>query len=159
MAEQRSYTGEYIYVGVDVHKDMYTVTCVCQRQIVKTATVPADPARLAESLARWFRGATLSSAYEAGFSGFVLHRPLTGRDHQPCGQSGVCRGGRQRESQNGSPRRQETGNRFDGRALAWHRGPDGSRGTCPASPAHPRRLSNTVPPMPARSKPHCISLG
>ena len=77
MAEQRSYTGEHIYVGVDVHKATYTVTCVCQRQIVKTATVPAEPARLAESVSRWFPGARLSSAYEAGFSGFVLHRART----------------------------------------------------------------------------------
>ena len=53
------------------------MTCVCQRQIVKTATVPAEPVRLAESLLRWFPGATLSSASEAGFSGFVLHRALT----------------------------------------------------------------------------------
>src|SRR4029434_9647011 len=78
MAEQRiSYTGERIDVGIDVHKETYTVTCLCQRQIVKTATVPADPARLAESLSRWFPGARLFSAYEAGFSGFVLHRALT----------------------------------------------------------------------------------
>jgi hypothetical protein len=63
MTEQRlSYTGERVYVGIDVHKVTYAVTCVCQRQIVKTATVPADPARLAESLLRWFPGATLSSA-------------------------------------------------------------------------------------------------
>ena len=78
MTELRlSYTGEHIYVGVDVHKATYTVTCVCQRQIVKTATVPAEPARLAESLSRWFPGARLSSAYEAGFSGFVWHRART----------------------------------------------------------------------------------
>src|SRR5215471_18993443 len=78
MAEPRiSYTGERIDVGIDVHKETYTVTCLRQRQIVKTATVPADPARLAESLPRWFPGAILSSAYEAGFSGFVLHRALT----------------------------------------------------------------------------------
>ena len=77
MTEPRlSYTGERVYVGIDVHKATYAVTCVCQRQIVKTATVPADPGRLAESLPRWFPGATLSSAYEAGFSGFVLHRVL-----------------------------------------------------------------------------------
>jgi hypothetical protein len=45
MAEQRmAYTGERIDVGIDVHKETYTVTCLCQRQIVKTATVPADPA-------------------------------------------------------------------------------------------------------------------
>src|SRR5499427_4974302 len=78
MAESRlSYSGERVYVGIDVPKATSTVTCVCQRRMVKTATVPADPARLAVSVPRWFPGATLSAAYEAGFSGFVLHRPLT----------------------------------------------------------------------------------
>jgi hypothetical protein len=43
MAAQRlSYTGERIDVGIDVHKATSTVTCLCQRQMVKTATVPAD---------------------------------------------------------------------------------------------------------------------
>src|SRR5499427_10953407 len=78
MAEQRiSSTGERIDVGIAVHKETYTMTCLCQRRIVKTATVPAEPARLAESLLRWFPGARLFSAYEAGFSGFVFHRALT----------------------------------------------------------------------------------
>ena len=78
MTEQRrSYAGECVYVGVDVHKETYTVTCVCHQQIVKTATVQAEPAGLAASLLRWFPGATLYSAYEAGFSAFVLHRALT----------------------------------------------------------------------------------
>ena len=78
MTEQRlSYIGERVYVGVDVHKETSTVTCVCQRQMVKTATVPADPASFAVSLLRWFPGATRYSAYEAGFSAFVLHRALT----------------------------------------------------------------------------------
>ena len=78
MTEQRrSYTGECVYVGVDVHKETYTVTCVCHKQIVKTATVQAEPAGLAASLPRWFPGATLYAVYEAGFSVFVLHRVLT----------------------------------------------------------------------------------
>src|SRR5499427_2065538 len=78
MAAQRiSSTGERIDVGIDVHKETYTVTCLCQRQMVKTATVPADPVRLAASLPRWFPGAKIFSAYEAGFAGFVLHRVLT----------------------------------------------------------------------------------
>jgi len=72
-----SYIGRIVYVGVDVHKETYTVTCVCNKQIVKTATVQAEPAGLAASLLRWFPGATLYSAYEAGFSAFVLHRALT----------------------------------------------------------------------------------
>jgi transposase len=78
MTEQRrAYAGECVYVGVDVHKATYTVTGVCHKPIVKTATVQADPAGLAASLPRWFPGATLSSVYEAGFSAFVLHRVLT----------------------------------------------------------------------------------
>jgi len=78
MTDQRlSYVGQHVYVGVDVHKDTYTVTCIHHKRIVKTATVQADPASLAASLPRWFQGATLSSVYEAGFSAFVLHRSLT----------------------------------------------------------------------------------
>jgi transposase len=64
-------------VGVAVPKETYTVTGVCHKQIVKTATVQAEPAGLAASLPRWFPGATLYSAYEAGFSACVLHRVLT----------------------------------------------------------------------------------
>jgi transposase len=77
MTDQRlSYVGHHVYVGIDVHKDTYSVTCIHNKRIVKTATVPADPAGLAVSLPRWFPGATLSSVYEAGFSAFVLHRAL-----------------------------------------------------------------------------------
>ena len=78
MTEQRrSYAGECVYVGVDVPKETYAVTCVCHQQIVKTAAVQAEFTGFAASLLRWFPGATLYSAYEAGFSAFVLHRALT----------------------------------------------------------------------------------
>lgn len=77
MVDQRlTYSGRIVYVGIDVHKDTYAVTCVCDKKIVKTATVPADPAGLAASLQRWFPDAMLSTVYEAGFSAFVLHRAL-----------------------------------------------------------------------------------
>lgn len=77
MTNQRlTYRGRIVYVGVDVHKETYAVTCVCDKKIVKTATVQADPAGLAASLQRWFPDATLSAVYEAGFSAFVLHRAL-----------------------------------------------------------------------------------
>ena len=74
---RRSYAGECVYVGVDVHKETSTVTCVCHKQIVKIMTVQAEPAGLAASLPRWFPGATLYSVYEAGCSAFVLHRVRT----------------------------------------------------------------------------------
>jgi transposase len=77
MTDQRpTYSGRIVYVGIDVHKDTYAVTCICDKKIVKTATVQADPAGLAASLQRWFPEATLSAVYEAGFSAFVLHRAL-----------------------------------------------------------------------------------
>src|SRR5882672_7315419 len=81
MTEQRrSYAGECVYVGVDVHKETYTVTCVCHKQIVKTATVQAEPASLVASLQRWFPGATLASAPRPGFlpSYCIGHSPKRG---------------------------------------------------------------------------------
>jgi len=72
-----TYSGRMVYVGIDVHKDTYAVTCICDKKIVKTATVQANPNGLAASLQRWFPDATLSAVYEAGFSAFVLHRALT----------------------------------------------------------------------------------
>src|SRR6516165_4530558 len=81
MTDQRiPYCGRIVYVGIDVHKETYTVTCVCNKQIVKTVTMQADPAALAASLPRRFPGATLYAVYEAGFSAFVLHRVLTKAD-------------------------------------------------------------------------------
>lgn len=47
--QQRSYVGPHVYVGIDVHKDTYTVTCLHKKRIVKTATVPSDPAGLTTS--------------------------------------------------------------------------------------------------------------
>ena len=78
MTDQRiSSCGRIVYVGIDVPKETYTVTCVCNKQIVKTATMQADPAALAASVPRWFPGATLYAVYEAGFAACVLHRVLT----------------------------------------------------------------------------------
>ena len=74
--QHRSYVGQHAYVGIDVHKDTYTVTSLHNKRIVKTATVPADPTGLTASLLRWFPDARLAAVYEAGFSKFVLHRAL-----------------------------------------------------------------------------------
>ncbi len=44
--------------------------------MVKRATLPAVPEKLVEFLKYHFAGAEVRSAYEAGFSGFTLHRVL-----------------------------------------------------------------------------------
>jgi transposase len=77
MASTRiSYCGRKVYIGIDVHKGTYAVTCICEQIIVKKSTVPADPEEFSQSILKWFKGAKIYTAYEAGFSGFGLHRKL-----------------------------------------------------------------------------------
>lgn len=70
------YTGQDIYVGIDVHVKSWTVT-------IRTAGLEAGhflAPPCAESLARHLRenypGGTYRSVYEAGFCGFAIHRRL-----------------------------------------------------------------------------------
>ncbi|HEY2811276.1 MAG TPA: hypothetical protein VGJ00_07820 [Rhabdochlamydiaceae bacterium] len=73
----RDYTTKRVYVGIDVHKKSYSVTAVCDRQIVKKDRLPADPHCLVQYCKSKFKGAEVVTAYEAGFCGFSLHRVLT----------------------------------------------------------------------------------
>jgi transposase len=64
-------------IGIDVHKDTYSMTAICEKKVLKRLTVSADPEIFARSLKKWFPDAgEINTAYEAGFSGFVLHRHL-----------------------------------------------------------------------------------
>lgn len=71
-----SYIGKSVYIGIDVHKKSYTFSAYCDGIVCKIATTPADPDNFAKSLKKWFSGAKIFSVYEAGFSGFGLHRIL-----------------------------------------------------------------------------------
>ncbi|WP_235112000.1 transposase [Acaryochloris sp. 'Moss Beach'] len=72
----RSYVGKEVFIGIDVHKKTYTVVARFEEEVVKKWTTKASPQSLAQQLLKYFDGATIYSAYEAGFSGFVLHREL-----------------------------------------------------------------------------------
>lgn len=72
----RDYTSKTVYIGIDVHKKTYSVTAICDRQIVKKDKLLASPIKLAEYCKNKFQGAKIISAYEAGFCGFSLHRTL-----------------------------------------------------------------------------------
>jgi transposase len=72
----RDYTGKTIYLGMDVHKKTYAVTAICDGQVVKKDTLKADPVILVAYCKKYFAGAQIHSAYEAGFCGFHLHRCL-----------------------------------------------------------------------------------
>lgn len=65
-----------VYLGIDVHKRTYAVTAIQDKVIIKHATMPAIPEALLAFINRWFGNYDVQSAYEAGFSGFGLHRFL-----------------------------------------------------------------------------------
>ena len=71
------YTNKVAYVGIDVHKKTYSCVGICGGEVVKRDTMPADPALLLRYLKNTFGSAcSIKTAYEAGFSGFYLHRYL-----------------------------------------------------------------------------------
>lgn len=72
----RDYTGQTIYLGMDVHKESYSVTAICDGTVVKRDRLAANPRELLQYCKRFFPNGTVRSAYEAGFCGFGLHRLL-----------------------------------------------------------------------------------
>ncbi len=76
MINKKDYNEKVVYVGIDVHKKTYCCVSICEGQIVKRDTMPADPKGLLMYLRKFFPGAEIKTAYEAGFSGFHLHRYL-----------------------------------------------------------------------------------
>lgn len=77
-AQARSYDGAIVYVGIDVHKRTYSVVARVNQVEVKRWTTSANPKQVAKQLLKYFEGAKIHTVYEAGFSGFVLHRILEG---------------------------------------------------------------------------------
>jgi transposase len=71
-----SYVGKEAFIGIDVHKKTYAVVARVEGEVVKKWTTAASPQALSLQLLKYFDGATIHTAYEAGFSGFVLHREL-----------------------------------------------------------------------------------
>jgi transposase len=76
MSSPDHYTGETLHVGIDVHKNSYSVVTIHDGIVVKKDRIVASPAELVCYFKNNFNGAKISTAYEAGFSGFHLHRCL-----------------------------------------------------------------------------------
>lgn len=72
----KDYTAKTVFIGIDVHKKSYSVTAVCDKQVVKKDRLVADPEALIQYCKSKFKGAEVLTAYEAGFCGFSLHRTL-----------------------------------------------------------------------------------
>lgn len=72
----RDYLGKKVFVGIDVHKRTYSLTAICEDVIVKRWSMKADVGACRAALMKFFNGANIFSVYEAGFSGYSLHREL-----------------------------------------------------------------------------------
>lgn len=67
------YFGKKVFIGIDVHKRTYSVVSVMERSVIKKWQTSASPEKLATQLKSYYSEAEIYTAYEAGFSGFVLH--------------------------------------------------------------------------------------
>jgi transposase len=75
-ANRVDFTGQPIYIGMDVHKKSWTVSILMEHLEHKTFTQPPDVEVLVTYLRRHFPGASYKAVYEAGFCGFWIHDEL-----------------------------------------------------------------------------------
>lgn len=70
------FTGQKLYVGLDVHVNSWTVSVYSEEFELKTFTQPADVGQLLNWLHQHYAQADIEVAYEAGFCGFYIQRAL-----------------------------------------------------------------------------------
>lgn len=73
---QYDYSGKTVYVGIDVHKKRCALVCLQDRQILKKWSTETNSMQIICQLHKFFPGAKLKTVYEAGYSGYFLHREL-----------------------------------------------------------------------------------
>jgi transposase len=76
------FTGQPLYIGLDIHKKSWSVSIFSEQMEHKTYTQPPTVEALVKYLKRMFPGATYHAAYEAGFSGYWIHDGLQASDVQ-----------------------------------------------------------------------------
>jgi len=72
-----NFTGQTIYVGMDVHKASWNLGIHLNDQFVKNVHQKPDPATMANYLKQQYPNARYQAAYEAGKFGFWIQRQLT----------------------------------------------------------------------------------
>lgn len=71
-----SFSGQTLYVGLDVHKNNWAVSILSDHHELKTMSTDPNPDLLAKFLFKNYPGASFQAVYEAGFSGFGTCRHL-----------------------------------------------------------------------------------
>ena len=70
--------GKNIFCGVDIHKEHWSICYFCDGEVVERLHIQGDFQRLKEHTETWYGSSnSVQFVYEAGFSGFWLHRSLT----------------------------------------------------------------------------------
>lgn len=76
--QQRSdFSGDSIYVGIDVHLKSWNVSIFYDQQYLRSFQQPPEVSKLVGTLRKDYPNATYYCGYEAGFSGFWIQRELT----------------------------------------------------------------------------------
>jgi len=70
------FTGQPIYIGLDVHKKSWSVSIATKYGQYKTFSQPPEVVKLVHYLRQHFPGAQYYSTYEAGYCGFWIHDQL-----------------------------------------------------------------------------------
>jgi transposase len=68
--------GKEVFIGIDVHKRTYALAVKTENGAVEKVSMPASPAGLVQFIKRRFPHQSVQTSYEAGFSGYSLHRRL-----------------------------------------------------------------------------------
>ncbi|HEY8958375.1 IS110 family transposase [Chitinophaga sp.] len=74
------FTGQNIYVGLDVHLKSWMVSIYSDEFELKTFSQPPDALKLGNYLRQHYPNAHFHLAYEAGFCGFWIHRAFKAQD-------------------------------------------------------------------------------
>jgi transposase len=74
--ENISYAGQKVSFGIDVHRNFFVMSAVHGGQLIKRSRMPSSGESVVRFIKQHFPEAQARSCYEAGFSGFWLHRYL-----------------------------------------------------------------------------------
>ena len=72
----KSFEGQTVYVGIDVHLKTWQVSILCGEVYHKSFSQAPNALQLSSYLSRMFPGANYKAVYESGFSGFEACRQL-----------------------------------------------------------------------------------
>jgi hypothetical protein len=64
-----SYEGKQVYMRLDVHREFFVASCICDGVVVKRCRMPGTAAAVISLVSKEFGGASVYAAYEAGYGG------------------------------------------------------------------------------------------